>query len=154
MRLYFLRHGMAQERQLGLSDAQRALVPEGIHKTQRLAARLADYGVTPAAIYSSPLVRAHQTAAIVATHLEMDIHMVDSLAPGFDSRALQALVDQHAEDDDIMLVGHEPDFSSTISYLIGGGNISVKKGSLARIDLNSIHPLYGSLVWLVSPRVI
>ncbi len=154
MRLYFLRHAIAQERQLGLSDAGRALLPEGIQKTERLAARLDEYKVAPSAIYSSPLVRAHQTAAIIAARLDIDMHITDSLSPGFEVRALQALVDHHHSEDDIMVVGHEPDFSSTISYIIGGGNIDMKKGALARVDLNSVHPLYGSLVWLISPRVM
>lgn len=154
MKLYFLRHGIAQEYVAGISDAQRALVPEGIRKTEKLAKRLDDFGVAPAHIYSSPLVRAHQTAAIIAAQTHAPMEIVDSLGFGFDERAAQRLVDNHTEDDDILFVGHEPTFSRTISYIIGGGNIQMKKGALARIDLNSQHPLFGTLVWLVSPRTL
>ena len=59
------------------------------------------------------------------------------------------LVDVAAE----LVVGHEPDFSGTISALIGGGSVVMKKGGLARIDVVSRHPLRGSLVWLIAPKV-
>lgn len=153
MRLYFLRHGIAQEPTFGLRDTQRALVPEGLQKIETLAGRLSAFDVKPSIIYSSPLVRAYQTAEIVAKHINAPMKIVTTLAPGFNSRALQSLVDEHQADQDLMLVGHEPDMSSNISYLIGGGNVIMKKGGLARIDLNSQHPLYGSLVWLISPKL-
>lgn len=154
MRLYFLRHGIAQEYTAGVPDAQRALIPEGIQKIEQLAMRLTEWNIIPTIIYSSPLVRAHQTAAIIAAHTKAKMEIVESLGFDFDARAAQSLVDHHQQDDEIMFVGHEPSFSSTISYIIGGGNIDMKKGALARIDLNSTHPLYGSLVWLVSPKLI
>ena len=68
--------------------------------------------------------------------------------------AVQELVDDHKHDDRIMFVGHEPDFSETVSYIIGGGNITMKKGGLARVDLYSEHPLHGTLVWLLAPRLV
>jgi phosphohistidine phosphatase len=154
MRLYFLRHGIAQDHAPGLSDSQRALVPEGIRKIEHLAGRLSAMEVTPMAVYSSPLVRAYQTAAIIAEHVGASMEVIEELAPGFNNRLLQPIVDKHAQTDDLMLVGHEPDFSTTISYLIGGGNVLMKKGGLARVDLHSQHPLYGVLVWLVSPKLV
>jgi phosphohistidine phosphatase len=54
----------------------------------------------------------------------------------------------------MMLVGHEPDFSLTISALTGGGRILLKKGGLARVDLTSSEPLQGELVWLLPPKVM
>jgi phosphohistidine phosphatase len=51
-----------------------------------------------------------------------------------------------------MLVGHEPDFSLTISALIGGGKVILKKGGLARVDITTIDALQGELVWLLPPK--
>jgi phosphohistidine phosphatase len=53
-----------------------------------------------------------------------------------------------------MLVGHEPDFSRTISALIGGGRVVMKKGGLARVDVESIDPPDGELVWLVTSKTL
>jgi phosphohistidine phosphatase len=154
MRLYLLRHGIAEERSISRRDADRALTPEGIEKTEVLAGRLADYGVKPTIIYSSPLVRARETAEIVAKANNFPMQISELIAAGrFDAHAAQELVDDHHKDDEIMFVGHEPDFSETVSYIIGGGNITMKKGGLARIDLYSQHPLHGTLIWLLAPGV-
>jgi phosphohistidine phosphatase len=155
MRLYFLRHGIAEDRSIHRPDAARALTPEGIAKTEKLAQRLGDYDVKPQIIYSSPLVRARQTAEIVAKAGGFMMEISELVAAGrFDAHAVQDLVDEHGHDAEIMFVGHEPDFSETVSYIIGGGNITMKKGGLARIDLFSDHPLHGTLVWLLAPGVI
>jgi phosphohistidine phosphatase len=53
-----------------------------------------------------------------------------------------------------MLVGHEPSFSQVIGQLIGGGRIVMKKGGLARVDVNSIDTLPGELVWLLAPKML
>ena len=155
MRLYFLRHGIAEDHAINRPDAQRALTPEGIAKTEALARRLADFEVKPHIIYSSPLVRARQTAEIVARHGGFPMEISNLVSAGrLDGHAVQNLVDEHDHDREIMFVGHEPDFSETVSYIIGGGNITMKKGGLARIDLYSQHPLHGTLVWLLAPGVI
>jgi phosphohistidine phosphatase len=154
MRLYFLRHGIAQDRTPDLPDAGRTLVPAGIEKIERLAKRLTDFEVKPLVIYSSPLIRAKQTAEIVAKQHGIKLVLRDSLGYDFDHEAMQAIVDEHAEDEDIMVVGHEPGMSTTISYIIGGGNITLKKGGLAYVDLSSKNPLQGTLVWLISPKVL
>jgi len=154
MRVYFLRHGIAQDGSPSMADADRQLVPAGIEKIKQLATKLEPWDVQPAVIYSSPLVRAHQTAQIVAEYTGIHLQIQEALGLDFSARALQSIVDKHAENEDIMVVGHEPSFSSTISYIIGGGNITMKKGGLARVDLYSQHPLHGTLVWLLPPRLL
>ena len=51
-----------------------------------------------------------------------------------------------------MFVGHEPDFSTTITSLVGG-RVVMKKGGLARVDIISDQPLLGELVWLIAPKI-
>jgi phosphohistidine phosphatase len=154
MELYFLRHGIAQDHAPNLHDADRELVPAGRAKIQQLAQKLSLWEVAPGMIYSSPRVRARQTAEIVADYGGFPMQISPLLDFEFNAAALQTLVDQHGPGDSLLLVGHEPSFSETISYIIGGGNITLKKGGLAKVELFSQHPLHGSLGWLLAPKVL
>ena len=77
-----------------------------------------------------------------------------SLACGFSVADLPPLLLDHEECPDLVLVGHEPDFSHTVSVLTGGGDLVCKKGSLIRVDLYRLDPPAGELVWLIPPRVL
>jgi len=54
----------------------------------------------------------------------------------------------------VMLVGHEPDFSSLIGALTGGSQVLMKKGGLGRVDIELLEQGAGTLVWLLPPRVL
>jgi len=154
MRLYFLRHGIAADARMGQPDAARPLTAEGIAKTEQLAAQLPNFGVTPHTIYTSPKVRAKHTAEIVNDVLQVPLVEDPRIANGFHVGVVQLIVQQHTPSDDLLFVGHEPTFSHTVSHLIGGGQIRVKKGSLIRVDTYGGTPLHGSLVWLLPPRLL
>jgi phosphohistidine phosphatase len=123
---------------------------------QRVARRLVRLGLTVDYILSSPLVRAMQTAELVAEALELTSCLVQDhrLRPGFDCSQLHTLLMGYATCNKLMLVGHEPDFSTVIGQLIGAGRVVCKKGGLARVDLASPTALHGELVWLLPPRVL
>jgi phosphohistidine phosphatase len=108
------------------------------------------------AIITSPLVRAYQTAEIVAERLDMlDRLIVDErVSPGFGPYQVAEILEEQPDADSLMFVGHEPDFSLTIERLIGGGSVECKKGSLARVDLVDSGPMSGVLVWLVPPKAL
>ncbi len=156
MKLYFLRHGRADRSVWMGMDFERPLTEDGKERMLREADFIAQLDLGLDAILTSPLVRAYQTAEIVAERLNMlDLLTVDErLEPGFGSSDLAEIMEGYPDADEIMLVGHEPDFSETISYLIGGGNIVCKKGSLARVDLIDAGPLAGELVWLIPPKAL
>lgn len=154
MQIFFLRHGLAQDHAVGITDADRALVGAGVEQVTRLTQQLAAWEVQPSKIYTSPRIRAKQTAQIVADYYDFPLEVTDLLDFEFNAHALQTLVDRHLADKSLMVVGHEPSLSETISYLIGGGNITLKKGGLARVDLFSQHPLHGTLVWLLAPKLV
>jgi phosphohistidine phosphatase len=99
-------------------------------------------------------VRAQQTAQIVGDRFNLTINVTLLLAPGFDLTKLTAIVRDLPNVKELMVVGHEPDFSQTITSLIGGGRIVMKKGGLARVEILSIEPLAGQLVWLLAPKVL
>jgi phosphohistidine phosphatase len=153
-RLYFLRHGLADWPNWTGPDGERPLTPEGIRKMKDSARTLKRLDLAVEAILSSPLIRAKQTAEFVAERLKLKVTVVPSLAPGFGIHQLSDVLAEYADAQIFMLVGHEPDFSTTISKLIGGGNVMMKKGGLARVDLDSLDPLHGQLVWLLAPAVL
>jgi phosphohistidine phosphatase len=156
MEIYFLRHGDAGAAEGWKGpDAERPLSAEGTARMQREADAIARLRPGVDLILTSPLVRARQTAQIVAQalHKEGALSPDDRLAPGFHARALARILEEHAGRAGLMLVGHEPDFSSVIAACTGGGRIECKKGSLIRVDITG-PSLAGILVWLLPPRVL
>lgn len=149
MRFYLLRHGIAVD---GTPDAERELTKEGISNTRQMAARLKSLGVKLDHLYSSPLVRARQTAEIVGEALGVTVEIRKEVGPGFSIASLETLIRDLDRDNTVMFVGHEPDFSTTITSL-SGGRVIMKKGGLARIDVISDQPLLGELVWLIAPKI-
>jgi phosphohistidine phosphatase len=157
MEVYFLRHGEAGKSSRGLGgDAARQLTEEGIARMEREAAFISALRLRLDAILTSPLVRAQQTAEIIARELRLlDALAVDErLSPGFGPEELAGIVQEHRAAAAVMLVGHEPDFSAVISECIGGGRVECKKGALARVDFDTPDSSSGVLVWLLPPRVL
>jgi phosphohistidine phosphatase len=156
MKLYFLRHGLADRSEWFGSDFERPLTERGKARMAREAATIAELGIAPDLIITSPLTRAYQTAEIVAEHLDLLDRLIEDerLAPGFGPDELVEILQMHSDAVEIMLVGHEPDFSQTIGHLIGGGQVVCKKGSLARVDVYDDISLEGELVWLIPPKVL
>ncbi len=153
-RIYFLRHGVAVEPEEwnNPNDEIRPLTPNGIEAMKRQAKYLRETKLKVDAIVASPLVRAHETAKIVAKVFDLEVVESDLLKPGFNLTALGKLVKECAPAQRLMIVGHEPDFSSVIGQLIGGGNVEMRKGGLARIDITSQRPLRGQLIALLTPK--
>ncbi len=157
MKVYFLRHGLASDReQWQGDDFERPLTDEGREKMAREAKALAKLGIALDAIITSPLVRAKQTAEIVADRLKLHNRLKkdERLSPGFDAEQLRLVLQDHTDADAIMLVGHEPDFSATIEHIVGGAKIDLKKGGLACVDLANVASLDGVLLWLVPPKLL
>lgn len=152
MKLYFLRHGEANWEHWEKPDDERPLTKKGRKEMDVIANALLKLPVRPALILTSPLPRAWETANIVAQVLEIDYETSPLLAPGFDGNALRQLLNEHMNQD-LMFVGHEPDFSRVIA-LLTGGIVRMAKAGLARVDLADGANLVGELVWLVPPKVI
>jgi phosphohistidine phosphatase len=155
MKLYFLRHGKAEERTAGASDYERRLTSEGIEEMKQVAQGILALVDEVDLILSSPLPRALETARIAAAALAVPsdkLIVSDKLAAGaFGLGSLQSLVEHAPADQRIMLVGHEPDFSTVVMRLTGA-NIDMKKAGLACIEVPRIGPDNGVLRWLLTPR--
>jgi phosphohistidine phosphatase len=157
LKLYFLRHGQAGNRQdWHGDDSERPLTVEGKKRMQREAATIWKLELSLDIILSSPLVRALQTAEIVAKAAESTARVItdDRLAPGFGPKDLTAILADHKSARGLLLVGHEPDFSETIGQVTGGGRITMKKGALANVEVEDSATMKGTLMWLIPPKVL
>ncbi|MGC1984448.1 MAG: histidine phosphatase family protein [Candidatus Cybelea sp.] len=157
MRLYFLRHGVAVEpNEWTGRDFERPLTREGIGRMEREARAIAELSLDLEAIVTSPLLRARQTAEIVATRLKLQDALVldDRLAGGFDVKSCAAILADHADARALMLVGHEPACSLTVGSLAGDASIEIKKGALAGIELSGPSSTHGTLFCLIPPKVL
>ena len=155
MKLYFLRHGIADWPDWDLArDQERPLTQEGVKKAKAEARAIARLDLQLDAILASPYARAYQTADLVASKLGLEVHAEPLLAPGFNLERLEEILRAHPAASALMLVGHEPSFSAVIVQLIGGGRIVMKKGSLARVDVDTADSLRGELVWLLTARTL
>ncbi len=154
MQLLFLRHGDALE---GPDDASRALSPVGSEQAKIAAAVLHSLLLIPELILTSPLLRAVQTGRIVADLVGVkDITTTEYLTSGADQRQIfQQLNDFRRER--LLLIGHEPHLSTTISLLVTGNRasrIEMRKGSLAFCETETpVGPSAGVLRWLLPPEV-
>lgn len=157
MRLYFLRHGLADWPEWDVArDHERPLTKEGLKKMKAEAKTIVTLDLQLDAILSSPYTRAYQTADIVAKEVGLEVQIEPLLAPGFDFERLTELVRVQAAAQALLLAGHEPSFSTVIAQLIGNGRLLMKKGALARVDLadDVTAELHGELVWLLQPKVL
>lgn len=150
MRLYFFRHGEAED--AAADDFSRKLTERGAERVKTAAKVLAKLGVKPTHVYSSPRVRAKQTADIVAKALSVAVEEREEVNFGFNLKQLASLLAEAGADDEIVLVGHEPTLSSVVRELTGG-EIEMKKGGCARVDADKEPMLHGRLVWLIAPKV-
>jgi phosphohistidine phosphatase len=151
MKVYLLRHAEAEEGMV--ADFQRELTGQGIRRIRAAARVLKALGVRPAHLYSSPRVRARQTAEIVGEALDVAVKIDEGLDFECGPDVVARLVTGLRPDDEIMLVGHEPGMSATL-HALTGARLVMKKGGLARVDVAFYtSPLRGELVWLIAPKV-
>ena len=158
MDLYILRHGKAEDTGQGITDAERKLTKKGRDEIAGVVEWMAAQDIVFDLIATSPLVRAKETAEIVAEGLGMPKKpkIWKVLVPGGDPDDVCREIDDHADAAAILLVGHEPLLSSLISRIISGdGNagIVMTKGALAKIRNYSYQTRpSGELLWLITAK--
>ncbi len=150
MKLYFVRHAEASYD--APTDHDRPLTARGEERMKRAAdvLRRLDLGVSR--LYSSPRLRAHSTAKIVARALGLAVEVREELNFSFnvaDVARLTAVLQPHQN---VMFVGHNPSLSDIVRAMTGA-MVDMKKGGLARIDIPEPGAHHGELVWLIAPKV-
>ena len=131
--LWLLRHGDAAE---GSPDAERPLTEKGQKQARAAGHALATLGVQMDACLTSPKVRAAETARLACEPLGIDPQHEPKLSGGpFDAEALAAGLG-----DNVLLVGHDPDFSMAV-HALTGAQVRMKKGGLAAVEKGEIKVL-------------
>ena len=154
MRIYLVRHSEAVNRVPPMPDAARHLSARGRVSFREMARRFRDAGGDPTRIFTSPLVRAVQTAEILAETLQYDGEVVADprLAPGFDAAKLASVLDDSPSERGIAFVGHEPDLGGILTLLLSlPQGYAMRKGAIAALDLpNAGDPPRVAFAWLLT----
>ena len=157
--LYLVRHGLAEGRgEAWPDDTKRPLTERGMSRVRKAARGLARLGVSIDVVLTSPLVRARQTAELIAGGFDPRPQLVnvDALALDGSYQAVLADLEKHARHTRIALVGHEPGIGELAARLIGTRHpVEFKKGAICRIDLETLPPVGpGTLRWFLTPKVL
>jgi phosphohistidine phosphatase len=142
--LWLLRHGEAEPHHVR-SDDERRLTARGEDQARVAGRALANLEITFQAVYTSPKIRARDTAKLACEALGCQPVEHEPLRQGLS--AADALELLHA-DERILLVGHEPDFSQVV-YDLTGGRSDMKKGGVAGMRMDGGR---GELIVLLRPR--
>lgn len=131
----------------------RRLTPDGIKEMRQAAKGMKALDLKLDAIFTSPLARARETAQLAAEGLGLEdlIQESELLACGCRFRELADLLGRCRPEARILLVGHEPDMSTLVGDLIGGGCVRMRKASLACVETTRLMPGAGELLWLLAP---
>lgn len=167
MRIVLVRHAIAEDREAfaasGAVDVDRPLTDKGTKRARRGAKglrRILDERVD--LIATSPLVRARETAAVIAgvfsKSMRPPIEEVENLCPGQPPHVSVEWLKQQGCDETVLLVGHEPDLSLLLTYLtIGGktGFVHFGKAGAALLECaGTPGPRCAELAWLLSPAIL
>lgn len=172
MEIYFVRHGIAEERQDGLDHPDRELTKPGRKKTEQVAQRIKQLGLKFDLVQTSPYQRALQTAQIlIDAGLGSQLEICDYLSPEGDfQKWLKWLENQrfgekssdqeHLDKFQLALVGHEPDLSQWAETLIWGQptqeRIVLKKAGMIGVEVPTTGSPVGrsQMFWLTPPRLL
>lgn len=155
MQLILLRHGKAEDRHPE-GDRFRALMEKGYLQARRAGELLKASGDVPEIVLTSPLVRTRQTAEIFCEAAGIPGPVVQGwLACGMDPESALSELKAYRDFGRVMIVGHEPDFSTLLQWVLGteGGWLEMKKGALACLDIRP-PTRHGRLLYLVPPSLV
>lgn len=154
MDLLIVRHAKAEDRAATGGDAKRALIDEGVRKMRQAASGLRGQVPELGRVFTSPYVRAEQTARILADRYGCPVALLDALRPGSDP---QAIADALSEADGAAaVVGHEPDLGRLACWFLTGrgcGALPLKKAGACLLRFRGDPgPGRADLRWLLTPK--
>ena len=142
MQLYVVEHGIAVEGGEGIADEWRPLTDKGRRRFQKTARAFGKLGRRLDLILTSPLVRAVQTAEILAGETEPgEVAVLAELDPKFDVEAVRnAIANRAGKAEAVAIVGHEPQLSSVLAALSGvsQAEIDLENGTIVRLDVSTL----------------
>jgi len=157
--IYLVRHAIAAERGDDWpDDTKRPLTERGMSRFRESVGGLKELDAVIEEIFTSPLVRAKQTADLLAAGVQgrPTVKVLDALAPGHSPATVMAQLAKTVKRQRIALVGHEPDLGELAAYLIGARRpLPFKKGGICRVDVAGLSSkAAGTLVWFVTPKIL
>ena len=145
--LWLLRHGEAVPHE-SKPDFDRELTARGQRQSIAAGEALARLGLEFAGCYTSPLVRARETAELASETLNVTPELRDDVGKGFDLDVVRELLAAHDDGDRVLVVGHNPAFEQVVLDLTGA-RVDFKKGGLAAVRMSGAR---GELMALLRPR--
>ena len=156
MLLYLIRHAEAEPHRP--EDFSRCLTEKGFKQARRIGCFMKEQCLRPEVILTSPVVRARETAEIVAKLLgKQPLTEAPWAACGMKPDVALAELSGYAKLDSVMIVGHEPDLSFLIASLIGlerSASIQVAKTSLIGVNLPRLQFGSGILQYLLPVKFL
>lgn len=161
MNLYFMRHGIAvdlADSGAGSGDRERQLTPKGIKRMNKAATGLFTLSLSFDRILTSPFERARQTAQIVAQTLRLEdrLEEFDQLCSDQSVQDLLSGLSVYSGEKEILLIGHEPLLSRTVSFLLSGkagAEIRLKKGGLCCLEVDGVPAKENAVLhWALTPK--
>ena len=158
--LYLVRHAIAAERGPKYPDDRlRPLTPAGAKQFAKSVPGLVEMDAVIDFVLTSPLVRARETATLLAAGLKPKPALVEieALAPGGRYQAVIEAIKSHAKRHRrLALVGHEPDLGELAARLLGArGSVEFKKGAVCLIQVDGATPGGpGTLRWMLPPKAL
>ncbi len=156
MELYIIRHGIAIDRSAEINEFDRYLTDEGKNELKIIGQGLKKIGINFDLIMSSPLIRAKQTAEIIAHETGYDIKKIketEYLEIGSNWKKAFDLIDN---DEHVAFIGHNPMLSEMVCAILCGelnGNTPMKKAGVCRISMISKKIFSGELKWFIPPKI-
>ncbi len=154
MLLYFLRHAEAED--TAETDFDRRLTDRGRTQVEKVVKFFQRHAMRPSVILSSPVTRAKQTAHPIADALEVDMVKLDWLACGMTPEACMSGLAAYGHHQTALIVGHEPDFSTTIAYLLGAASprsLHIRKASLTAVNVPILKAGAGELEFMIPVKL-
>jgi phosphohistidine phosphatase len=158
--LYLLRHGIAVDPGTpGITDDERPLTPKGEKRMRQIACGLRALDLKLDRIVTSPLVRARETAEIVARELNLrnSLEIANALQTGSSASTVKRWLRDRPEER-LMIVGHNPTLSDLISLLVIGSEqpliCDLKKGGIAALTRASANMEFYHVAWIAPPQIL
>lgn len=152
--LVLMRHGVAEDPDARPTDAERRLTPEGLAAAGQAARGLVALGVQPDVVVTSPLIRCHQTAQLVADAAGCPLQDDARLAPGMTTDDLLDVVLDHPDARVIVCCSHQPGLTYALDALTACGNVGFHRPQAAVVSLRAPRAGGGSLIALLPPRML
>ena len=159
--LLVMRHAKSDWGAASGGDHERVLARRGIKAARKVGRFLTDSGTTPDLVLSSTAVRALTTAELAAESGEWGCEIITSrdLYASGPERVLDVVRETGNEVDRLLIAGHEPTWSTLVTWLIGGGRVRMPTAAVACLDLPhgdwiDLAPATCELRWLVTPKTL